>query len=171
MNATSSMNPLRTQPLFVTILEQARRLAEALGWLPPTLARFGIGWVFAQSGWGKLHNLEQVTGFFTELGLPAPGIHAVLVSTTELVCGSLVLIGFATRLAALPLIVTMIVAIRTALWADVDSLGALFGLSETLYVVLLAWLATTGAGPLSLDALLSRRLGFETRRLAGALSV
>ena len=129
MNGTRSIESLWKQgPLFVTLLEQARRFAEMLAWLPPTLARLGVGWVFAQSGWGKLHNLEQVTGFFTDLGLPAPGFHAVLVSTTELVCGSLVLIGFATRLAAVPLIVTMIVAIRTALWADVDSLGALFGL-------------------------------------------
>src|SRR5690606_41963006 len=63
--------------------------------------------LFVQSGWGKLHALEQVTSFFAELGLPAPGFHAVFVSATELVCGALVFAGLFTRLAALPLLITI----------------------------------------------------------------
>ena len=34
------------------------------------------GWQFAQSGWGKLHHLSNLTGFFTSLNLPAPGLTA-----------------------------------------------------------------------------------------------
>ena len=83
-------------------------------------------------------------------------LQATLVASTELVCGSLLLLGLVTRLAAAPLIVTMLVAIKTALWPGLDSAGELFGLSETLYIVLLAWLATAGPGPLSIDALLER---------------
>jgi len=143
--------------LFVAVEDLARRVARSLEWLPPTLARIGLGTVFVQSGWGKLHNLEQVTGFFTDLGLPVPGFHAVLVSSTELVCGALVLVGLFTRLAAVPLLVTMLVAIRTALWDQVESLGSLFGLVETLYALVFVWLATCGAGPISLDRLLARR--------------
>jgi putative oxidoreductase len=143
--------------LFVVLEGLARRIARSLEWLPPTLARIGVGTLFVESGWGKLHNLEQVTGFFTELGLPAPGFHAVLVSTTELVCGALVLVGLCTRLAAVPLLITMLVAIRTALWDQVDSLGSLFGLTETLYAVVFLWLATAGPGPISIDGLLALR--------------
>lgn len=138
-----------------------RRVAAALAWLPPTIARFGVGLLFVQTGWGKLHNLEQVTGFFTQLGLPAPGFHAVLVASTELICGALILVGLFTRLAAVPLAITMLVAIRTALWEQVDSVTALFGLTEALYAVIFAWLATAGAGPLSLDRLLARRRARE----------
>jgi putative oxidoreductase len=133
------------------------RIGTALSWLPPTVARLAVGWVFFQSGWGKLHDLGKVTDFFMELGLPAPGFHAVLTSATEFVCGSLLLVGLGTRLAAAPLIITMIVAIRTALWSQVDSLGALFGLAEFLYIALLLGLATNGAGPLSVDWLLEHR--------------
>lgn len=135
----------------------AERAGTSLRWFSPTLARCIVGTVFAQSGWGKLHNLPGVIEYFTELGLPAPAFQAVLASSTELVCGSLVLLGLATRLAALPLIATMAVAIRTALWAQVDGLGSLFGLAEFLYIALLVWLATDGAGPLSADALRVRR--------------
>ena len=131
--------------------ELAARVGGALSWIPPTLARLAVGLIFFQSGWGKLHNLSQVTDYFTELGLPAPGFQALLASTTELVCGGLLLVGFLTRFATVPLIVTMLVAIRTALWDQVDGLSSLFGLSEFLYIVLLAWLGTNGPGPISID--------------------
>ena len=133
------------------------RLGAALSWLPPTVARLAVGWVFFQSGWGKLHDLGKVTDFFTQLGLPAPAFQAALTSTTEFVCGSLLLLGLGTRLAAAPLIITMMVAIRTALWDQVDSIGALFGLAEFLYIALLLGLATNSGGPLSLDWLLEHR--------------
>ena len=71
-------------------------------------------------------------------------------------CGGLLLLGLATRFAALPLIITMCVAIRTAQWENVDGIGSLVGLLEFSYIALLVWLATDGAGPLSLDRLLGR---------------
>jgi putative oxidoreductase len=135
----------------------AERIGGALRWLSPVLARLTVGVVFFQSGWGKLHALDQVTGYFTELGLPAPAFQARLASSAEFVCGGLLLLGLATRFAAVPLIVTMIVAIRTALWDQVSGLSSLVGLSEFAYVALLFWLATDGGGPLSLDRLLASR--------------
>jgi putative oxidoreductase len=134
----------------------AERIGGALRWLSPALARLTVGLVFFQSGWGKLHALDQVTQYFTELGIPAPALQARLASTTEFVCGGLLLLGLATRFAAVPLIITMAVAIRTALWDQVDGIASLAGLTEFAYVALLVWLATDGPGPLSLDALLGR---------------
>jgi putative oxidoreductase len=135
----------------------AERVGGALRWLSPTLARLTVGLVFFQSGWGKLHSLEQVTGYFSELGLPAPAFQALLASSAELVCGGLLLLGLATRFAAVPLIITMCVAIRTALWDQVSGLSSLAGLLEFAYIALLFWLATDGGGPLSLDRLLAAR--------------
>lgn len=134
----------------------ADRVASSLGWLSPTLARLTVGIVFFQSGWGKLHDLEKVTDFFTQLGLPMPGFQAVLASTSEFVCGGLLLLGLATRFAVVPLIITMMVAIRTAQWENVDGLGSLVGLLEFSYIALLMWIGTYGAGPLSLDWLIAR---------------
>jgi len=133
--------------------------AGRLSWLPPTLARLAIGLVFAGSGWGKLHHLDKITSFFTDLGIPAPGFSAVLVSSAELICGVLLLVGLFTRLASLPLIVVMAVAILTAKRADIGGLPDLLGFEETLYVVLLSWLAIAGPGPISLDRLALRVLG------------
>jgi putative oxidoreductase len=133
------------------------RVAEKLGWFPPTLTRITLGWVFLVSGWGKLHHLPKVIAFFTELGIPAPSFQAGMVATFEFVCGGLILVGLLTRLAVLPLIGTMIVALITAKASEIEGPGDLFGLSEYLYIVLFVWLAVVGAGPLSLDHLLGRR--------------
>ncbi len=131
-------------------------IADPLAWAGPTLARWTVGWIFVVSGWGKLHNLDQVIGYFRELGLAHPELQAPFVAGTELVCGTLVLIGLCTRVAGVPLIITMIVAILTAKKDDVSSLGDLFGLIEWCYIALLVWLGVAGPGPLSLDALLVR---------------
>lgn len=135
------------------LLDLTERLATPFRWLPPTLARIAVGWVFVSTGWGKLQNLEPVIQFFTDLGIPFPHLQAPFVASTELVCGALLLTGFLTRAAAVPLIATMIVAIATAQWPQVETLSGLLGLVETLYIVLFVWLAIAGPGPLSLDAL------------------
>jgi putative oxidoreductase len=143
-------------------LREIRRTA--LGWLrgldwgPPLLARLVIGAIFVPTGWGKLHALPDIVGFFRELGIPYPEIQAPFVSGVELVCGALVLAGLATRLAAVPLIGTMVVAILTAIWPQLDSWREIFGKEELHYVALLAYLVVSGPGVLSLDALIARRI-------------
>jgi putative oxidoreductase len=155
-----------------TLMDHASRLrrlihsvSTGLRWLPPTVARLTIGLVFLQTGWGKVTNIQKVVGFFTELGIPAPEIQARLAASAELVCGTLILIGLFTRVATLPLIGTMVVAILTAKRGDIHELSDLLGMEEYLFIVVLLWLGAYGAGPLSLDALFARRLERGERRL------
>jgi len=146
----------RGSTLIATVLAFSERVGTALRWLSPAIARLTVGLVFFQSGWGKLHDLEKVTAYFTELGIPNPAFQARFASTAEFVSGGLLLLGLATRFAVVPLIVTMCVAIRTAQWENVDGIGSLVGLLEFSYIALLVWLGTDGPGPLSLDRLIAR---------------
>jgi putative oxidoreductase len=139
------------------LLNIARGGLQRASFVGPLLARLTIGVAFIESGWGKVNNLDKVTAFFTELGIPAPAFQATFVSWVELVCGTLVLIGLATRLAAVPLICTMIVALITAKAEDIGGVGDLVGLIEFTYIALLAWLVVAGPGLLSLDHLIARR--------------
>ncbi|MFZ5892972.1 MAG: DoxX family protein [Myxococcota bacterium] len=141
-------------PLIASARVRAEAWLERLDWAAPLLARTTLGVLFMSTGWGKVHNLDKVTGFFTELGIPAPGFHAVLVSYTELVGGGLLLIGLCSRLAAVPLLVSMAVAIITAKRDEVGGLADLFGLVEWTYLALLAWVALAGPGRCSLDQFL-----------------
>jgi putative oxidoreductase len=157
-----------------TLADRASRLrrlvhsvSTSLRWLPPIVARVTVGWIFLQSGWGKLNNLPKVVGFFAELGIPAPQFQAPLAATAELVCGALLLAGLFTRVAILPLIGVMVVALLTALRGQIHAASDLFGLSEYLYIVILLWLGAYGAGPLSLDAVLAKRLERGDRPVPG----
>ena len=153
----------RAMTLIAAVVGLSERIATALRWLSPTIARLTVGLVFFQSGWGKLHDLDRVTAFFTELGIPEPAFQARLASSAEFVCGGLLLLGLATRFAVVPLIITMCVAILTAQWENVDGLGSLVGLLEFAYIALLVWLGTDGPGPLSLDHLVSRAVRLPAR--------
>src|SRR3954463_9651628 len=135
--------------------------ADRVAFLGPALARLTLGVVFVGTGWGKLQGLDKVTGFFTELGIPAPGFNAVLASTAEFACGALLLVGLLSRLAAIPLIVTMAVAILTAKRDSLHGFGDLLGFEEWTYIVLALWIAVAGPGPLSLDRFV--RNGFSLR--------
>jgi len=141
------------------IRDTSLRLLRRLDWAPPLLARLVIGAVFIPTGWGKLHNLPDIIAFFRELGIPYPELQAPFVSSIELVCGGLVLVGLATRLAAAPLIGTMVVAILTAVWPQLDTAREIFGKEELHYIALLAYLVVTGPGAISLDALATRLIG------------
>jgi len=133
-------------------------IAERLSFLGPTLARLTLGVVFIGTGWGKLHGLGKVTDFFTELGIPAPAFNAVLAASAELICGALLLVGLLSRLAAIPLIVVMTVAILTAKLENLHGISDLLGFEEWTYIVLALWIAVAGPGPLSLDRLLHQWL-------------
>ena len=133
------------------ILDNQKPLALLLG-------RLAVGLVFLSTGWGKVHNVEKVTQFFTDLGIPAPGFHAVLVGWSELLCGAALVIGLLTRLATIPLIVSMIVAILTAKRGDIHGFFDLVAFEEFTYLVLLVMIAILGPGNWAVDRYLAKRL-------------
>jgi putative oxidoreductase len=133
------------------LIDWPRRVAGHLMWLGPLFARIVVGWVFLWSGWGKLQNLAEVTQNFIGWGIPFPHVLTPFVSGVELFGGLFLLLGLLTRISAGALGITMIVAIRSARWADVDSLETLLGFDETEYLALFLWLAIAGPGIVSLD--------------------
>jgi putative oxidoreductase len=127
-------------------------------WFPPLLGRLAAGLLFLSTGWGKVHDIPKVTAYFTTLGIPAPGFHAVLVGYSELICGALLIVGLLTRLATIPLIVSMIVAILTAKLSELHNVFDLVEFEEFTYLVLLVMIAILGPGPVSLDHVVVRSL-------------
>ena len=138
------------------LIDWPRRAAVPLAWLAPLFARITVGYVFLLSGWGKLHNLAQVTENFVGWGIPHPRVLTPFVSGVEFFAGLFLLLGFMTRISGGALGIVMIVAIRAAKWADVDSLETLLGFDEFEYLALFLWLAIAGPGVVSVDAWLQR---------------
>lgn len=126
------------------------------------LIRLYWGWQFAETGWGKLHHLPRVIGFFRSLGIPAPGVMAPLVSGMELVGGILLILGLATHITGLVLAFDMFVAFwtsdRAALHAAFSSDPSKFYAADPYTFFFAALIAFVfGAGIFSLDALIQRR--------------
>jgi len=141
---------------------RALSLLHRIEWTGPLVVRLTVGLVFVVSGWGKLHNLDQVTAFFTELGIPAPGAQAAFVSSVELVGGLLIMLGLATRIAAALLIGVMAVAIYTAKLPELHGIADLASTVEMAYLAAFVWLAVAGGGAASLDRWIARLRGTDS---------
>lgn len=126
------------------------------------LVRLIVGAVFLSEGLQKFIYPEALgVGRFVKIGIPAPEVMAPFVGIVEITCGTLVLAGAATRVATVPLIINMIVAMLTTKVPILRAEGfwAAAHESRTDWSMLLGslFLLLVGAGPWSLDAWLTRR--------------
>jgi len=138
-------------------------VAAATPWLQSLFllaVRLYWGWQFAQTGWGKLHNLAKVTAFFTSLGIPFPALNAPFIALLEFAGGILLALGLASRPVALLFTADMAVAYITA---DREALLSVFSNPDKFYAAapytfLFASVTVLlfGAGAFSCDRLLAR---------------
>lgn len=88
------------------------------------LVRLAVGFVFLPEGIQKLVFADILgAGRFAGIGIPWPNVTGSFVGLVEIICGALILIGLFTRLAAVPLVITMIVAIvstKIPIWLGHD---------------------------------------------------
>jgi putative oxidoreductase len=147
--------------LYNRIQQLHRRFFQVVNYLQsPFLffVRAYWGWQLAQSGWGKLHNLSNVTDFFMSLNLPYPGQTALFVSCLEFFGGIFLALGLLSRITALVLTVNMLMAYVTA---DREALLSVFSDPDKFYAAapytfLIASVIVLlfGPGKIAADALL-----------------
>jgi putative oxidoreductase len=128
------------------------------------LIRFVVGGVFLSEGIQKfLFPGDLGVGRFIKIGIPSPEVMAPFVGVVEIVGGMLLLAGFLTRLAAIPLIINMLVAITTTKIPILQKSGFWVMAHEARvdYAMLLGciFLLIAGAGTWSLDVGLTRGAG------------
>jgi len=126
------------------------------------LIRVYFGWQFAEAGWGKLHDIPRVVGFFTNLGIPAPHFTAVFVSAFELVAGILLALGLFSRITSLGIVIDMLVAFVTA---DLEAFKGFISdpdkfVAAAPFLFLFVGLIVLffGPGKYAIDSLLARKL-------------
>ena len=125
------------------------------------LVRLVVGGVFLSEGVQKFLFPDALgVGRFVKIGIPAPEIMAPFVGVFEIGCGVLLLAGLLTRLAAIPLIIDMMVAIATTKVPMLIKSGfwAMAHEARVDYAMILGclFLLIVGAGPWSVDAHLPR---------------
>jgi len=120
------------------------------------LIRLLVGAVFLSEGVQKfLFPAALGVGRFTKIGIPAPQFFAPFVGVVEIVCGTLLIVGLVTRLAAIPLMIDISVAIITTKIPMLSTAGFWIMAHEarTDYCMLLGllFLLLVGSGPFSID--------------------
>ena len=124
---------------------------------PILLIRLSVGSIFLTQGILKYIDPNMGVNRFVKIGLPHPYFTAHFVGTFEMICGALVLIGLATRIAAIPLLIVICTAIATTKLPELvhPNQGFWFMISDArtdfsmlLSLIFLLW---AGAGAWSLD--------------------
>jgi len=136
------------------------------------LIRLMAGSVFLWEGVLKFVYVNQGIGRFTKLGIPAPGPTAQFVAVVEIVGGLLLMSGFLTRAAAIPLVIEMAVAMlstkislylgtsplplppsppQIGIWAVLHEIR-----SEYAQIMCALFLLIAGPGPWSPDGIVTR---------------
>lgn len=154
MSSIRTSGPVRLYSHFARgagLLQSPFLLAVRLYW----------GWQFAQTGWGKLHHLHRVVGFFSSLGIPHPGLVAPIEACVQLAGGILLILGLASHITGLVLAINMFVAYltadRVALHSILSDPGRFYGADPFTFFFAALIVFIFGAGLFSLDALIQRR--------------
>jgi len=126
------------------------------------LIRILVGWVFLSEGIQKFLFPDALgVGRFVKIGIPWPQVMAPFVGVVEIVFGTLLLIGFLTRLATVPLIINISVAIystKIVAFAKFGFWGTLHEARTDVSMLLgLIFLLLVGSGTWSVDEPLSGR--------------
>jgi uncharacterized membrane protein YphA (DoxX/SURF4 family) len=142
---------------LITDTNWANRAAKAI-----LLIRILVGWVFLSEGIQKFLFPDSLgIGRFVKIGIPWPQVLAPFVGVVEIVCGTLLLIGFLTRLATVPLVIDICVALystkivtlaKNGLWSTLHEAR-----TDVSMLLGLIFLLLIGAGTLSIDARFSAK--------------
>ena len=126
------------------------------------LIRILAGWVFLSEGIQKFLFPDSLgVGRFVKIGIPWPHMLAPFVGLVEIACGTLLLIGFLTRLATVPLLIDIAVALystkivgfaKNGFWGTLHEAR-----TDVSMLLALLFLTLVGGGSLSLDAVLRSR--------------
>jgi len=126
------------------------------------LIRILVGWVFLSEGVQKFLFPDSLgVGRFVKIGIAWPQIMAPFVGVVEIVCGTLLLIGLITRLASIPLLIDICVALystkivmlaKNGLWSTLHEAR-----TDVSMLLGLIFLLLVGGGAWSLDAWLAGR--------------
>jgi putative oxidoreductase len=132
--------------------------------LPVLLVRLMVGGVFLSEGIQKFLFSDALgVGRFIKIGIPQPQIMAPFVGIVEILFGGLLLLGLTTRLATIPLIINILVAIATTkipmLLADGFWKMAHEARVDACMLLGLVVLLLVGGGRWSVDEMRAKRVG------------
>lgn len=128
-----------------------------LGYIPLLLIRLILAYGFYGPAVKKWSNIQDIADWFAGMNVPLPKLNAYLCASTEALGVVLLILGLGTRIISIPLMIVMLVAIKTVHWENGFEAGNNGFEIPLYYLLMLLTLFFFGAGKISVDHLLSRR--------------
>ena len=140
--------------LYLNVTQRLANLQD----IPLLLIRLILAVGFYGPAMMKLNDINAIADWFVSMDMPAPKLNAYLATYTELLGFIFLTVGFATRFITIPLIITMIVAIKTVHWTNGFNASDNGYEIPVYYIIMLITLFFSGPGRISLDYLIRRKL-------------
>lgn len=140
-----------------TYFKIAKKLSN-LNDIPLLLIRIVLAYGFYSPAMTKIKDINAIVEWFQSINMPAPLLNAYLATYTELLGCIFLTLGFGTRLISIPLIITMIVAIKTVHWENGFNASDNGYEIPMYYILMLVMLVFSGAGKFSVDYLIGKKL-------------
>jgi putative oxidoreductase len=130
---------------------------EKLKDIPLLFIRLALAYGFYGPAKMKWSDMNSIIEWFKGMNVPAPALNAYLAATTEAAGVVLLVLGLGTRIVSIPLIVIMLVAIKTVHWSNGFEAGENGFEIPLYYLIMLLLLLIYGPGRISLDKLINRK--------------
>ncbi|HVI48223.1 MAG TPA: DoxX family protein [Chitinophaga sp.] len=133
------------------------RMLEKLRDIPLLLIRLVLAYGFYGPAKMKWSDMSSIVEWFRGMGFPAPALNAYLAASTEAAGVVLLTLGLGTRIISIPLMIVMLVAIKTVHWSNGFEAGNNGFEIPLYYLIMLLVLLINGAGKFSLDRVVDIR--------------
>lgn len=113
----------------------------------------------------KWSSIEDVASWFADIGIPLPTLNAYLSASFEIAGVILLALGLFTRWISIPLMIIMIVAIKTVHWENGFEASNNGFEIPLYYLIMLFTLLTFGGGKISVDEWIKAKENIVSRYL------
>jgi putative oxidoreductase len=138
-------------------LKKFKEISEKLQDLSLLLMRLVLSYGFYEPAKMKWKNIDGIIEWFDGMGMPLPALNAYMAATTEALGVVLLALGLGVRIISIPLMIVMIVAIKTVHWENGFNASD-NGFEIPLYYLLMLFvLFTHGSGKYSIDYFLAKK--------------
>ena len=142
---------------IINLNRQAAEKLLILKDLPLLFLRLILAYGFISPALMKVKNIDNIISWFNDIGIPFPAVNAYLAGYIELIGAIFLAAGFSTRLISVPLMVIMLVAIKTVHWNNGFEAGNNGYEIPLYYLIMLFTLMIYGSGKWSIDYLLHKK--------------
>jgi len=143
---------------IITLYKSISNKISNLDFIALLAIRFILAYGFYEPAKNKISDINSIAEWFKSMELPFPLLQAYLATYTEIAGVVLLILGLGTRFISIPLMIVMLVAIKTVHWENGFAAGDNGFEIPLYYLIMLLVIFTQGAGKASIDYFIKTKI-------------